>query len=92
VILGCTHYPLIAHLVRATLKELGCNAEVVDSAQVTAEVVALQYSGAEPFPGLLRTPATFTCYATDSVEKFQRLGSHFLGQQIPQVHLLDLGG
>jgi glutamate racemase len=37
-------------------------------------------------------PATFECYATDSVEKFQRLGSHFLSQQISKVELLDLGG
>ena len=33
-----------------------------------------------------------TFYATDSVEKFQRLGSHFLGRPLAQVHLLDLGG
>jgi glutamate racemase len=92
VILGCTHYPLIADLVRSTLKELGSEAEVVDSAKVTAEVVALQYIDSKPSSGSPTAPATFTCYATDSIEKFQRLGSHFLGQQIPQVQLLDLGG
>jgi glutamate racemase len=36
--------------------------------------------------------ATFECYATDSVEKFARLGGQFLGQSIPHVELLDLGG
>ena len=36
--------------------------------------------------------ASFECYATDSTEKFARLGSQFLGQPIPQVKLLDLGG
>ena len=103
VILGCTHYPLIAPLVEETLHELGCEATVVDSAEVTAHAVAAQVrnddkpekervilSGAED---LLSSPAaTFACYATDSVEKFRRLGSHFLGQPIPQVELLDLGG
>jgi glutamate racemase len=91
VILGCTHYPLIAHLVSETLKELGSNAEVVDSARATAYVVS------HGFPhhaeeSASDTGATFKCYATDSVEKFAHLGSQFLGQPIPQVELLDLGG
>jgi glutamate racemase len=32
------------------------------------------------------------CFATDSVEKFERLGSRFLGQPVGQVELIDLGG
>ena len=31
-------------------------------------------------------------FATDSIEKFQRLGSRFLGQPMPVVELMDLGG
>jgi glutamate racemase len=90
VLLGCTHYPLIAAAIERTLRSLGSNALIIDSAEATAAAAASQLE-----PGTLNlepAPATFTCYATDSVEKFQRLGSHFLGQQIPQVHLLDLGG
>jgi glutamate racemase len=90
VVLGCTHYPLIAPLIGQVLRELGSQAEIIDSAQASALEVAKFYSE-DPHP--LRTSnATFTCYATDSVEKFRRLGSRFLGQTIPQVHLLDLGG
>jgi glutamate racemase len=33
-----------------------------------------------------------TFYATDSVEKFQFLGSNFLGQAVAKVNLIDLGG
>jgi glutamate racemase len=91
VILGCTHYPLIAPLVKETLHALGCEATVVDSAEVTAQAVAArvkQETGMSTAAGA----ATFACYATDSVEKFRRLGGHFLGQPIPQVDLLDLGG
>jgi glutamate racemase len=88
VILGCTHYPLIAPLVSETLKELGSHAEVVDSAQATALVVS-HASGSSPAPA---ANVTFECHATDSVEKFARLGSQFLGQPIPKVELLDLGG
>jgi glutamate racemase len=107
VILGCTHYPLIAPLVKETLHSLGCEATVVDSAEVTAQSVAEQVRAIDDQvprdfspgshslqkeEGALAPATTFTCYATDSVEKFRRLGSHFLGQPIPQVELLDLGG
>jgi glutamate racemase len=89
VLLGCTHYPLIATAIERTLRSLGSNALIVDSAEATAAAAAVALSNLEPRTS---NPATFECYATDSTEKFQRLGSHFLGQQIPQVHLLDLGG
>ncbi len=91
VILGCTHYPLIAPLVVETLRELGSHAEVVDSAKATASVVA-QALSARGGPSRPASEATFECYATDSVEKFARLGSEFLGRPIPRVELLDLGG
>ncbi len=32
------------------------------------------------------------CFATDSVEKFERLGSRFLGLPVGKVELVDLGG
>jgi glutamate racemase len=88
VILGCTHYPLIAPLVTETLRQLGSSANVIDSAQATATAVAGAYSPHTHSP----SNATFECYATDSVEKFARLGGHFLDRPIPKVKLLDLGG
>ena len=36
VLLGCTHYPLIAPAIQATLDELDSRAEVIDSARATA--------------------------------------------------------
>jgi glutamate racemase len=90
VLLGCTHYPLIAAAIEAMLRELGSDAIVIDSAAATARVVARTLNG--PTPSNPSQPATFECFATDSVEKFQRLGSIFLGQPIPKVELLDLGG
>jgi glutamate racemase len=89
VLLGCTHYPLIAPEIAAMLRELGSDAVVIDSAQATAVAVECMVdrstSGAND-------PATFECFATDSVEKFQRLGSLFLGRIIDNVKHLDLGG
>ncbi len=89
VLLGCTHYPLIAPAIKATLDELGSHAEVIDSARATAIAIERSVRLAHP---VTAGEATFQCYATDSVEKFARLGSQFLGRSIPQVELLDLGG
>ena len=88
VLLGCTHYPLIASAIQQTLRDLGCEATVIDSAEATAATASYALVGtSDTF-----VPATFECFATDSVEKFQRLGSLFLQREIEHVHLLDLGG
>ncbi len=86
VLLGCTHYPLIAPAIEATLRALGCPAPVVDSAEATAEAVRVALGPSRN----TAEPATFECFATDSIEKFARLGSHFLGRTISSVTLLDL--
>ncbi|CAN5606414.1 glutamate racemase [soil metagenome] len=92
VLLGCTHYPLLAGPIEQMLKELNSAATIIDSAEATAQAAAtVAKSLAQPH-SVTTAPATFACYATDSVEKFARLGSHFLGQPIPQVHAIDLGG
>jgi glutamate racemase len=91
VLLGCTHYPLIAGEIEKTLLALGSSAVVIDSAEATAEAAG---SALATFlePNMPAAPGSFECYATDSVEKFQRLGSLFLHQPIAHVHHLDLGG
>ena len=91
VLLGCTHYPVIAGAIEKTLRELGSDAVVIDSAESTAEAasVALGVPVDASFP---EHAANFECYATDSVEKFQRLGSLFLQRPIERVQALDLGG
>ena len=91
VLLGCTHYPLIADEIRSALRELGSAAVVVDSADAVARSVTAQAASVQEraAPAAM---ATFQCFATDSVEKFARLGSLFLQQPITEVELLDLGG
>jgi glutamate racemase len=92
VLLGCTHYPLIHSEIESALRELGSQAVVIDSAQATADAVARTLASLPIAAALTSLPSTFECFATDSVEKFQRLGSHFLAQSIPDVTLLNLGG
>jgi glutamate racemase len=92
VLLGCTHYPLIATEIQHTLRSHGSSALVIDSAEATAAAATAAFAPPIISSAVTHRPATFECYATDSIDKFQRLGSHFLGQPIPEVKLLDLGG
>jgi glutamate racemase len=91
VLLGCTHYPLIATAIGQMLVDLGSEATVIDSAEATAAAAGYALTSPSHLSEAF-VPATFECFATDSVEKFRRLGSLFLKQPIEHVHLLDLGG
>jgi len=90
LLLGCTHYPLLKPLIETTLKNLHHPMRVIDSAEATARAVA----ALAPAPDSSTAPSSPDCifYATDSIEKFQRLGSAFLRQPVPSVQLVDLGG
>jgi glutamate racemase len=92
LLLGCTHYPLLKPAFESALRNLHHPMRIIDSAHATAQATAALVT--ERFPGLTPSPAGPTCtfYATDSIEKFQRLGSNFLGQPVDKVNLLDLGG
>ena len=83
LLLGCTHYPLIRPLLRRVAPP---HIEIVDSAESTAAKVLhlLGRDRSESSSGTLR------CYATDSVEKFRRLGEKFLGHPIETIELIDI--
>jgi len=94
LVLGCTHYPLLRPVFeRAVPKGM----RVIDSAEATAAEAARyfsQVSEARPFDRLRAGSGApgIRCFATDSVEKFERLGSRFLGLPVGKVELVDLGG
>jgi glutamate racemase len=88
VLLGCTHYPLLRPAIERTLIELHRPIPVIDSARATAQVVAEQLGPAHT----LSSPAICEFFATDSVDKFARLGTRFLGRPVDEVRLVDLGG
>jgi glutamate racemase len=83
LVLGCTHYPLIRPLLRRVVPQW---VEIVDSAESTAAKV-VELSGADRGQG---SPGDLRCYATDSVDKFRRLGSKFLGCPIEKIELVDI--
>ena len=100
LVLACTHYPLIAPLLRRITPE---QVTIVDSAESTARVVrcllldqpAPFRSGEQPSASTSGAPSdhrSFRFFVTDSVEKFKRLTTRFLGRQVDHVEHVDLGG
>jgi glutamate racemase len=90
LVLGCTHYPLLRPLLEAAVPP---GLQVIDSAEATAETAARLFGQQEkPAPNESLAETQLQCFATDSVEKFERLGSRFLGRSVGQVELVDLGG
>lgn len=83
LLLGCTHYPLIRPLLRGVVP---ARVEIVDSAESTAAEVAV-LAGPDRGQG---GHGSLRCYATDSVDKFRRLGEKFLGCPITDVELIDI--
>jgi glutamate racemase len=96
-LLGCTHYPLLRAMLE---QELPRSITILDSAETTAvrvqrDVRAMAAaSGSDAGAGTAGGDDDAQChfFATDSVEKFRRLGSRFLSRPIEHVQLIDLGG
>ena len=93
LVLGCTHYPLLRKVFERAVPE---GMRIIDSAEATAEeaarLLAVQVSEARPGARAFSELPSIRCFATDSVEKFERLGSRFLGLPVGKVELVDLGG
>ncbi|HYY69715.1 MAG TPA: glutamate racemase [Terriglobales bacterium] len=92
LVLGCTHYPLIKSLLRGVAP---WRVEIVDSAEATAHCVAESLRIAPPKTSdgaERRKPTRMRFFATDSVEKFRRLGERFMGHALDDVRHVDIGG
>jgi glutamate racemase len=90
LVLGCTHYPLIKPVLRRVAAD---HVEIVDSAESTAAAVqrALGKTGHHSVTAQEhRAVPGLKFFATDSVEKFRRLGAMFLGRPIEDVQHVDL--
>ena len=88
LVLGCTHYPLLAGAIQYVMGE---NVTLVSSAEETAYDVyrTLVKHGIER-TGI--TPPTYRFEATgDSQDEFLRLASRFLGPEVNTVDLVQTG-
>ena len=90
LVLGCTHYPLLKALLRRVAPS---HVSIVDSAESTAREVAARLQELLP-PAKIqeerRGLPRMKFFATDSVEKFRRLGQRFLEHTIEDVQHVDL--
>jgi glutamate racemase len=90
LVLGCTHYPLLKPLLHRVAPP---HVTIVDSAESTAQVVAELLRRAPIVASSeeeRRRPPRLKFFATDSVEKFRRLGAQFLNRAIEDVQHVDL--
>jgi glutamate racemase len=89
LVLGCTHYPLLKPLLRRVAPK---HVSIVDSAESTAHVVSAKLGtlSKSPVEQERRSLPRLKFFATDSVEKFRRLGQRFLGHSIEYVEHVDL--
>lgn len=89
LVLGCTHFPVLAGAIQ---RHVGDTVSLVDSAMTTARAVADALSEADLLPGSDDGPAAIRFFATDSPERFARIGAIFLGRPIEPdaVELVDL--
>jgi glutamate racemase len=85
LILGCTHYPLIAGVIK---REIGRGVALVDSAETTAEALSqlLQEKGLSSSHG----SGSYRLYVTDVPLRFEKLAERFLGEEPPAVTRVDL--
>jgi glutamate racemase len=91
LVLGCTHYPLLKPLLHRVAPP---HVSIVDSAESTARAVAARLQALLPPPPAVREERRalprLKFFATDSVDKFRRLGERFLGHPIEDVQHVDL--
>lgn len=91
LVLGCTHYPLLKPLLKRVTPE---HVTIVDSAESTAQALAARLAELVPAPARdgeeRRAVPRLKFFATDSTEKFKRLGERFLGHPIEGVAHVDL--
>lgn len=93
LVLGCTHYPLLRSLIEKAAAQIApSGVEVIDSAESTANAAVRVFSAAAAATAHSAALPEIRCFATDSVDKFERLGSRFLGHPVGKVELIDLGG
>ena len=81
LILGCTHYPLLA---RAIAKLMGPAVKLIDSGQAAALEVQRRLKDTD----LLNPSATggvLRCYTTDNAARFARLSERFGGRRVDSV-------
>jgi glutamate racemase len=93
IVLGCTHYPLLKHLIAEVAEELaGHIIPVVDSAQATAAAVQA-WIDEQKIAAAINAPPVgqeLQLLVTDLPKSFASMAEQMLGQSAPTVTQVDL--
>ena len=81
VVLGCTHYPLLAAAIAAELPGVA----LVDSAAAIAAEVSARFPEAASGP-----PAAHAFLVTDTPDRFLRVAPRFLGRPVDAARHVDV--
>lgn len=85
IILGCTHFPVIKNLIQA---EAGKEVTLIDSGQETAKVVKSMLEELK-IKNPRRSGEQFSCYVSDIPDKFDEVGTRFLGKPVVNAERVD---
>lgn len=91
VLLGCTHFPVFKPLIADLLPS---GVTIVDSAQATALSLHAMLAERNLFTDDLGSPIKVNYLVTDSVQRFQKVGKIFLGEElrVEDIELVDALG
>ncbi len=85
IILGCTHFPVIKELIQ---DETGPEITLIDSGQETAKVVKKMLDNME-IEANNKSDGSFKCYVSDIPDKFDEVGTRFLGEPVINAKRVD---
>lgn len=83
LILGCTHYPLLARTLRQVVSE---DITIIDSGVAAANALRDRISSDH------KNVAEYTYYVSDTPARFSELGARFLGHPMEEVYHFDVEG
>lgn len=86
LVLGCTHYPLLQKTISSVM---GDGVELVSSAQEVAKVIKKVINEKDIARDETLEPV-YQYYTSDSVEKFEALGSTILGRNINSAEKVEI--
>lgn len=79
LILGCTHYPLLQKEIE---RMMGKQVKVISSAKAASDAIEIYFERHPEVEAQISKSKNRTYYTTDCPERFNELGSKFLGQKI----------
>lgn len=85
IVLGCTHYPLLREAIAACL---GPDVQIIESGRETALAVREALAETDNLSRERRI-GRMRCFVSDNPERFRRIGSRFLDEEIEHVELVE---